>query len=263
VLVLRPGALGDTLLAVPALRALRRAFRPLTLAAHASTARLLAAVGEVDRGLAFDDPSLAWLFRADGIADEPVVAWLSAAAVRTAVQQSALVAPSRPSGTEHTAHYLLRTLAPLGIDASFDDRPLAVTPIVSDEVLVHPGSGSPAKNWPPERFAAVIRALDAPVRLVVGEADAAAGGAIESLLGRALPRLDVPTLEELAARLAGCRAYVGNDSGVSHLAGLCGAHTVALFGPTNPEIWRPIGPDVHVLDFDARPSAVAAELLSG
>ena len=62
VLVLRPGALGDTLLAVPALRALRKGgFAPLTLAAHGGAARLLASVGEVDRGLAFDDPSLGWL----------------------------------------------------------------------------------------------------------------------------------------------------------------------------------------------------------
>ena len=54
--MLRPGALGDTLLAVPALRALRARFGRVTLAAHGGAARLLAALGEVDEGLAFDDP---------------------------------------------------------------------------------------------------------------------------------------------------------------------------------------------------------------
>ena len=68
--MLRPGALGDTLLAVPALRALRRRF-PLTLAAHGGAARLLASLGEVDRGMAFDDPSLGWLFVAVRLAEEP------------------------------------------------------------------------------------------------------------------------------------------------------------------------------------------------
>jgi ADP-heptose:LPS heptosyltransferase len=75
-----------------------------------------------------------------------------------------------------------------------------------------------------------------------------------------LPRLAHVPLEELAARLAGARGYVGNDSGVSHLAGLCGARSVVLFGPTSPRIWRPLGPDVHVLSFDALPEAVAAHL---
>jgi hypothetical protein len=207
--------------------------------------------------MAFDDPSLGWLFTGDRIPDEPIVAWMSAP-----LRHAAVVAPSRPSGNEHVARYLVGTLAPLGIDLSFDDRPLAVTPIASDEILVHPGSGSPAKNWPPEQFAAVIRALKRPPRLIVGEADVGIPEEIEASLGRALPRLEQPPLQALAARLAGCRAYLGNDSGVSHLAGLCGARTVALFGPTNPDVWRPIGPYVHVVPFDADTESVVSRLIS-
>jgi heptosyltransferase III len=255
VLVLRPGALGDTLLAVPALRALRRAFSPVCLAAHAATARLLAELGEVDRGLAFDDPSLAWVFRATG-PDRAVVAWMNAAEIPGA----RLVAPSRPGDATHCARYLLETLGPLGIELTWDTRPLRVTPTTSDEVLIHPGSGSTTKNWPPERFAAVIGTLDAPTRLIVGEADIDAARRVELLVGRVLARLEQPTLGELAMRLAGCRAYLGNDSGVSHLAGLCGARTVAMFGPTSAAIWQPLGPDVHVLPFEAPTKAVAAVL---
>ena len=254
-LVLRPGALGDTLLAVPALRAIRRAFRPLRLAAHGPTARLLASLGEVDQGLAFDDLSLTWIFNADAPPDEPIVAWMDPA---PGLASAAVVASSRPNDEQHVAHYLLRTLAPLGIDLTWDDQPLEVKPTCSDEILVHPGSGSNAKNWPSERFAAVIRALDGPVRLVVGEADVEAARQVAV----AVYRLEQPPLEELAARLAGCRAYLGNDSGVSHLAGLLGARTFAMFGPTNPNVWRPIGPDVHVLPFDTNPSEVA-RLLAG
>jgi len=257
VLVLRPGALGDTLLAVPALRALRRAFSPVCLAAHAATARLLADIGEVDRGVAFDDPSLAWVF-GEAVPDEPVVAWMSAE-----IKGARLVAPSRPADATHCARYLLESLAPLGIDLTWDARPLALPRTPSDEILVHPGSGSAIKNWPPERFAAVFRLLDGPVRLIVGEADGEVAREVEAHVGRPLDRLQHPPLAELAGRLAGCRAYLGNDSGVSHLAGLCGARTLALFGPTSPEVWRPLGPDVHVLPFEAAPEAIVSCLTGG
>jgi ADP-heptose:LPS heptosyltransferase len=252
-LVLRPGALGDTLLAVPALRALRLRFGSVILAAHGGAARLLRSLGEVDDGFAFDDPRLGWLFRPAPAEHEPVVAWLDPA--RTPGLRNALVvAPSRPADDRHCAQYLLDTLAPLGCSTVLDDHPLAVTPIASDEVLIHPGSGAAAKNWPAERFAEVIQQFDGPARLIVGEADRVAADAVERALGRALPRLQDPALEELAQRLAGCRAYVGNDSGVSHLAGLSGARAWVLFGPTSPAVWRPLGPHVTVLPFDEMPS---------
>jgi heptosyltransferase-3 len=257
VLILRPGALGDTLLALPAVRALRAAYGPVTLAAHAGAARLLADLGEVDRGLAFDDARLAWVFRDRSLpSDEAVVAWLSGPQP-PALNGALVYAVGRPATEMHCARYLLDTL-PLA--APFDARPLAIDALLSDEVLIHPGSGSAAKNWPAAQFAATIRALSAPVRLIVGEADAQAASDVEAALGRRLARLEQPPLDELAARLAGCRGYLGNDSGVSHLAGLCGARTVVLFGPTSPAVWSPLGPRVHTLTFDAEPRAVAAVL---
>jgi ADP-heptose:LPS heptosyltransferase len=264
VLVLRPGALGDTLLAVPALRALRvsRLGGPLTLAAHAGAARLLASAGEVDGGWAFDDARFRWIFGPGEAPDEAVVAWLSGARP-PGLSGALVVAPSRPaSGAVHCAQYLLDTLAPLGCSGAMDERPLRVSAIDSAEVLIHPGSGSPAKNWPAARFAEVVHGLGdgAPVRLIVGEADTAVGDALEHALGRPLARLANAPLAELAARLAGCRAYLGNDSGVSHLAGLCGARTVALFGPTDPAVWRPLGARVTVLSFDSSPEDVVAAL---
>ena len=258
-LVLRPGALGDTLLAVPALRALHRKFGPLTLAAHPGAARLLASVGEVEHGLAFDDPSLSWLF-GDSQKREDIVAWMNADGA-PGLRHARLVAPSHPADDRHCAQYLFESLAPLGVDTTWlDDRPLHVSPVTSDEVLVHPGSGSSAKNWPAARFAEVIRALESPVRLIVGEADLAAALEVEACLGRSLPRLSNVPLEDLAAHLAGCRAYAGNDSGVSHLAGLCGARSVVLFGPTSPTIWRPLGPRVNVAPFEVPIEEVVSRL---
>jgi heptosyltransferase III len=262
-LVLRPGALGDTLLALPAVRALRRRGGRVTLAAHGGTARLVARLGEVDVGLAFDDPRLGWVFGA-GAPPRPrprVVAWLDPGA-GLAIRPEVLAA-SRPADDQtHCASHLLDSVCP---GCPVDDHVLDITPRVCDEVLVHPGSGARRKNWPAERFAAVVRALEArgiPTRLVVGEADLADAQAVEACVGHALPRLEHPSLEALAARLAGCRAYLGNDSGVSHLAGLAGARTVVLFGPTPAAVWRPLGPRVSVLDFSADPVAVVEALQS-
>lgn len=257
--MLRPGALGDTLLALPAVRALNRKFGPPRLAAHPGAARLLASLGEVAEGLAFDDPSLAWLFSGQPM-DQDIVAWMNADGV-PGLRNALLVAASRPDGNEHCAQYLLETLAPLGVNTSWlDDRPLDVAPTPSDEVLIHPGSGSLAKNWPAACFAETIRALDHPVCLIVGEADADAATALETSLGHALPRLTNVPLDQLAARLAGCQAYLGNDSGVSHLAGLCGAHSVVLFGPTSPTVWRPVGAHVDIASFDAPTNEVVSLL---
>ena len=246
---------------MPALRALRRHGRRVTLAAHAGAARLLAGLGEVEIGLAFDDPRLGWVFGA-GPPPGPlprVVAWLDAAA-RLAVEP-AVLAPSRPADERtHCAWHLLASVCPGG---RVDARVLDITPVASDEVLVHPGSGSPRKNWPAERFAAVVAGLLARgvmTRLVVGEADALAASAVEACLGHRLPHLEHPSLADLAARLAGCRAYLGNDSGVSHLAGLAGARSVVLFGPTPAAVWRPLGPGVHVMHFSADPAEVLEAL---
>jgi ADP-heptose:LPS heptosyltransferase len=55
------------------------------------------------------------------------------------------------------------------------------------------------------------------------------------------------TYVDLMAELATAAGYVGNDSGPTHLAGMMGVATVALFGPTDATVWRPLGPRVHCL----------------
>jgi ADP-heptose:LPS heptosyltransferase len=115
-------------------------------------------------------------------------------------------------------------------------------------VILHPGAGSAAKVWP--GFPALARRLrDAawPLVVVAGPADRAAVAAVlaagigDGLIARewALPRL--------AALFAEARALVGHDSGLSHLAAAVGCPTLALFGPTDPRVWAPVGGHVAVL----------------
>lgn len=101
--------------------------------------------------------------------------------------------------------------------------------------VIHPFSGSPKKNWPLERFRAVAARLSQPVRWCAGPEEELDGAV----------RFD--DLYELACWLAQASLYMGNDSGITHLAAAAGTPVVALFGPTDPAIWAPRGPCVRVV----------------
>src|SRR5205085_8201608 len=62
--------------------------------------------------------------------------------------------------------------------------------------------------------------------------------------------LENAPLLEVAHRLQECRGYLGNDSGITHLAAMLGVPTLALFGPSDPLTWRPLGPSVIVIRED-------------
>ena len=118
-------------------------------------------------------------------------------------------------------------------------------------ITIHPGSGSPRKNWPLDRFAEVAAQLTAEgheLVVTLGPTEEESGPewlqAWRSTQAHVARGLDVDTL---AAILSTCSAYVGNDSGVSHLAASVGVPTVALFGPTDPIQWAPRGECVSVL----------------
>ncbi|MBI5878016.1 MAG: glycosyltransferase family 9 protein [Chloroflexi bacterium] len=276
-LIMRAGAIGDFILTLPALSALRRRFAAHRIVLAARADMLPFAHGTLaDEAIAFDSPRLTPLFTPGGdlapLADwlgelDLVVAWLpessaqmvSAAARALGAARWLNAAPKPTYG--HAADYFVESLAPIGIVQPDRTPHLELTAGMIARgtdawqasgfdgqrvVAIHVGSGGAAKCWPLERY----------VQLA---ADAAAGGlrvlilsgpAEESLAIPALPgveRLHFPDLPLLAALLARCAAYVGNDSGITHLAAAVGAPTLALFGPTDPAIWSPRGPRVTVL----------------
>lgn len=120
-------------------------------------------------------------------------------------------------------------------------------------VVVHPGSGGLRKIWPLPRWGALMQWLggwgDVQVLLVLGPAD----GRIRSFVSEWEQRGRVGVLEglslpALAALLSMANLYIGNDSGVTHLAAATGAPVVAVFGPTNPVVWGPRGPEISVYE---------------
>jgi heptosyltransferase-3 len=139
---------------------------------------------------------------------------------------------------------------------SIRDRGVATRRAVGDAVVIHPGSGSPAKNWPVERFIEVAtwaRGAGKPVRFVLGEVERERWPAVDIAALAAVGEVVIPPdYLALHAALVDAAVYVGNDSGPSHLAAMCGVPTVALFVSTDPRVWSPVGPRVETV---VQPSA--------
>ncbi len=138
------------------------------------------------------------------------------------------------------ARQVLRSVAERGIGAR---NPTA------SSVLIHPGGGAARKCWPAERYLELIgRLRDSgnAVCVLLGEVELESWpkGQIERFKALAEVRTP-PTLVELYRQIAAAGAFIGNDSGPGHLAGILGVPTLSLFGQTsNLARWKPIGPNV-------------------
>jgi ADP-heptose:LPS heptosyltransferase len=122
----------------------------------------------------------------------------------------------------------------------------------SDLVVVHPGSGGWRKIWPLRRWWALLHTLLRDRRLkplvVIGPADECLAAFAHAVVNLGVRLLRDVALPRLAAVLAASRLYIGNDSGVTHLAAALGVPTIAIFGPTAPEVWGPRGRQVRVIE---------------
>ena len=118
-------------------------------------------------------------------------------------------------------------------------------------VALHPGSGSPRKNWPAgnwQRLGDRVASSGARLLLIGGEADDTALDTLARSLSVHAPLIarNLP-LTTLAALLARCGGYIGHDTGVSHIAAAIGTPATLLFGPTDPSVWAPRGGHVRII----------------
>jgi heptosyltransferase-3 len=137
--------------------------------------------------------------------------------------------------TGHAAAHLLNTLRLPAPELPDFWRP------TSDQFVLHPGSGSPAKCWPHFRQLAdrLADRLKAPAFLI--------GPAERDFDSGPHPRYEDLTLSGVADLLSSARGFIGNDSGMTHLAGYLGCPTLALFGPTDPAVWGPVGRRIRII----------------
>jgi len=244
-LLIRPGAIGDTILSLPALENLitgeTEIWAPsqnLPLLSHLAPVRPLIDTG-ID-SLTLGNATLARL----GSFDE-IISWYGANrdGFRDQVKHLPfrfLTALPPPDCPVHAVDFYLNQVG--ATPGAIPRLPVAR----SDEgfAVIHPFSGSPKKNWPIENFRAVAQFLPMPVHWCAGPDD---------LLDGAM-RFD--TLAGLIPWLSHARLFIGNDSGIAHLAAACGVPVIAIFGPTDPRIWSPRGPSVRIFPWDTPPSRI-------
>jgi ADP-heptose:LPS heptosyltransferase len=279
ILILRGGALGDFLVTLPALGLLRTKWpgARIELVGHARAAGLGVSGGYLDAvhsqhearwsalfsAAAAELPSAlhAWLVEFDLIVNYwPDPDGTLARRFPLRAGQQFLSAPAAPTMAPAARHFC-EPLKTLGLStADFRSRlrlPTGndVEPSTSDPrppVAIHPGSGSPRKNWPRERWTELMARLEESILLVLGEAEMErwSASSVARFSSTASKQIEVARnlpLPELAAELARCRLFLGHDSGVSHLAAAVGTPCVLLFGPTDPAMWAPPGDHVRVL----------------
>jgi heptosyltransferase-3 len=279
ILILRGGALGDFLVTLPALGLLRTKWpgARIELVGHARAAGLGVSGGYLDAVHSQHEARWSALFT-DSTAELPPAlhAWLAAfdlivnywpdpdgtLARRFPLRagQQFLSAPAAPTLAPAARHFC-EPLKALGLStADFRSRLRLTTgndveASTSDPrrpVAIHPGSGSPRKNWPFERWTELMARLEKPILLVLGEAEMERWSApsLARFSSTASKQIEIANnlpLSELAAAVTRCRLFLGHDSGVSHLAAAVGTPCVLLFGPTDPTMWAPPGDRVRVL----------------
>jgi heptosyltransferase-2 len=275
ILVIRGGAIGDFILTLPAIAALRKNFPDayLEVLGYPHIAQLALAGGLVDRVESLGARALAGFFARHGELAEELVDYFSefdliisylydpdqifSTNVSRCTRAQFITGPHRPKEgtTIHAAQLYLKPLERLAIfnadpvprlRMGNDSSPLPnAAGQGNDRVLaLHPGSGGEHKNWPEANWAELLQNLinetSFHLLLVGGEAE----GERLQRLAAALPPARVRVaqsrpLAELALMLQHCSAFIGHDSGISHLAAAVGLPGVILWGETTEEIWRP------------------------
>lgn len=233
-LILRPGAIGDFIVSLPAMEFLKADYtevwttevnRPLARFADRSDSLVASGIdalklsgGVLDRFAAFDS----------------IESWYGTN--RPEFVEAMREFPARfhkalPDGLQHAVDFYLHQVGarPGGIPSLPMQR--------RDEgfAVIHPFSGSERKNWPLVKFGELSSLLGMPFEWCAGPEDDLPGARC------------FDNLWELAQWIARARLYIGNDSGISHLAAAVGVPVIVLFGPTDPAVWSPRGRKVKVI----------------
>ncbi len=283
--IIHPGALGDVLLAVLAIKQLRVRFPKHTfiLISNATVGRLLHDCQLIDIWMSIQEMACAEMFAGAVPTSGDLRLWLERCDLAVAWVQDVdgtLTSTLRCCGaketvvrspftkelqTRHQSDRFLEVISGI-VSVTSLDRGLCIPshlwergrahlecegiPMSRPLALVHPGSGSRHKCMNPESLALAaerIQQEDWCLVLIAGPADDAAVSEFLKLTCVKPKVMRGLSLSVLAGVIAQAALYIGHDSGLTHLSALIGTPTVALFGPTSSERWAPRGPHVTVL----------------
>jgi heptosyltransferase-2 len=284
ILVIRGGAIGDFIMTLPAIGALRERWphAHIEILGYPHIIELARGRHYADATRSIEARPMAGFFVPGGILDPSLMDYFGsfqlivsyifdpdeifAGNVRRCGVKQYIAASPRPTDLPAAQHYC----QPLQSLAIYVDNPQPrLFPSDADReaaakflaglgreriAAIHPGSGSERKNWPVEKFAALARwlvdELAFQLLVVQGEADEKpVARLLELLQPRPVTLARGLKLPDLTAVLERCALFVGNDSGITHIAAAVGAPTIAMFGPASHEIWRPSGERVRVINF--------------
>jgi ADP-heptose:LPS heptosyltransferase len=288
ILVIRNGALGDFIVTLPVINSLKKVFPFAQITLVGNSCFLKLAQHQVNTIVPNDASGFYTLFRSEGEFPENIKRLFSGvdlAVSYTPDPEGTVIKNLKKIGIPWIVdlgfspleklpapitNFLLSPLEREGIPVFFE--PPQILPSFCDKKIaeeffqssctcgeghypvmaIHPGSGSPKKCWPKEKFVALMRwakrYLGATILLISGPADKNIFETIWPLIKGCSPLVaeNLP-LTHLAAILERCSVYVGNDSGITHLAASVGTPTLALFGPTDFRIWGPQNENVKCL----------------
>lgn len=264
--------LGDSVISIPAVRAIKRG-RPdahLTVLAPEKIAALWRLVPEVDKVLSLGEKTLRAATRR--LQGEPrfdagivlpnslrsaLELWLAGVPRRVGYAGhyrrwflNQIVGPVMPKGPPpHQVEHYLDLARSLGVETEASEIALDNPASNATRIGLCPGAEyGPAKRWLPERFAEVAAQVGGEWVLFGTAKDEEVGEKIAAALGNGcLNLIGKTTLEELIAELRKCRLLLTNDTGTMHLAALLGVPVVAVFGSTEPRLTGPLGTGHRVL----------------
>jgi len=285
ILIGHAGGIGDLLLALPAMRLFCQNFSPYELALLGYPERLALISGDLRAQTIYsiDSAEMAYLFSPVDKTSSNLKTFFSSWEIALIFGQSLgqglkkglqkygikeiFVINNFPkkNGRIHMRDHLIADLKSLGIKGVIEKSPLQL-PEEAEKfaqqfwpeknvyppqrvLAIHPGSGNPAKNWPPQYFAQVADYFADLAKILLISGPAPDGvPEVMSKLKKAKPIIvhNLPLLK-LAGLLKSCLAFLGNDSGITHLAASLGIPTLSIFGPTDPQVWGPQGENVQIL----------------
>ena len=277
ILVVRGGAIGDFILTLPAIAALRTTFPDthLEVLGYPVVAELARAAGLIDAFRSIEAGPLSRFFARNAKLDDSwtdyfesfnlIISYLYdpddifKTNVARATKAQFIQGQHRPDENLdlHATSVFLKPLEKLAIfDADPIPRiqvPIAQSLAPGKWLAIHPGSGSEKKNWPITHWKELLqwiqRETDWNILLIGGEAEGPRLNELAPLITPTrLRRAERLPLAELASLLSQCNLFLGHDSGITHLAAAVGCKTLVLWGPSKRAIWQPPNPSAHIIE---------------
>jgi hypothetical protein len=269
-LLIHQGALGDFVVTFPAIILLRGIFGCVDAICQENSGKMACSLGLLEKAYPLESRSWASLYheKPDALivdmlrSYEKIVLFsfcpdLEQAIIKASTNEVYRI-PPRPQAFQpiHTTDHILQSLLNCGLLSTprYSMESINLLPVAMTDrrgpgydvkkVLIHPGSGSRKKNWLVSHF---IRLGELLAReglsptYILGPAERDLETEIYLEKGPVRECLSLENLPETVGLLRASGGFIGNDSGLAHLAAFIGVPTVAIFGPSSPERWRPLG----------------------